>query len=167
MGHAKVPDAAFLLPSLQQRHHDIDIDKAVAQHQVDLVAPQPLAGEPQAVFCLPVVGEILARSPDLVADEHLVVDAERRGELPDVHFSHSVEGRGVEDPAAGRPEPPGDFVQVVAPSAREEIEGDEGAEPDRGHHILAFGDLAHDQVASGNPALPDSWMSWIGLGNSY
>ena len=25
--------------------------------------------------------------------------------------------------------------------------GDEGAEPNRGQHVLAFGDLAHDQVA--------------------
>jgi len=85
--HPEVADAAFLLPSAHQRHHDVDIDKAVAQHQVDFVAPQALAGEPQAVFALPVVAEILARGPDLVADEYLVIDVELGGELPDVHFS--------------------------------------------------------------------------------
>jgi hypothetical protein len=132
VGRAEVADAAFLLPSVHQRHHDVDIDKAVAQHQVDFVAPQALAGEPQAVFALPVVAEILACSPELVADEHLVVDVECGGELPNVHFSHPVEGRGVEDPAAGRPEPAGDFEQVIAPSAGDEIEGHEGAEADRG-----------------------------------
>jgi hypothetical protein len=130
--HAKVADAAFLLPGAHQGHHDVDIDQAVAQHEVDFVAPQALAGEPQAVFALPVVAEILARGPDLVADEHFVVDVELGGELPDAHFSRPVEGRGVEYPATGHPEPAGDLEQVVAPSAGDEIEGHEGAEPDRG-----------------------------------
>src|SRR5258706_11947994 len=47
-----------------------------------------------------------------------------------VHFGHSIEGRGVDYPATGRPETTGDFEQVVAPSTRDEIEGDERAEPD-------------------------------------
>ena len=50
--HAQIFDAAFLLPRLYQRDHDVDVDEAVALHQIDFVSSEPFARQFETVVAL-------------------------------------------------------------------------------------------------------------------
>jgi hypothetical protein len=60
-------------------------------HEVKLLAPQALPRLLEAARGMTVVGEVLAGRPDLVANEDLVIDAQRRGEVADINLGHAIE----------------------------------------------------------------------------
>jgi hypothetical protein len=111
---ADVPDAAFFFPGAQKRHDHVHVDEAVALHEVDLIAPQALPRLLKAARGMAVVGEVLSGRPDLVANEHLVIDAQRRGGVADANLGHAIERRGVDDTPAALPETTYHLTNVIA-----------------------------------------------------
>src|SRR5687767_14624116 len=104
----------------------------MALHDIYPVAPETLHRQLQAALGMAVVGKVFARGPNLVGHEHPIVDAERSGEIPEIHLGHAVQRRRVEHASPSLPETSNDLVNVAALLTRDNVESQKSAEPDRG-----------------------------------
>src|ERR687896_1328437 len=118
----------------------------MALHDIDALAPKTFHRLLEAALSMAVVGKILARRPNLVGHEHLIVDAERGREVPEIHFGHAVKRRRVEYAPASLPETSDDLVKVAALLTGDNIEGQKSTESDGRNHFVGFWDSPCDQV---------------------
>jgi hypothetical protein len=93
----RVTDMTFLLPSAQVRQNNFHVDEAVDLHDVNSLPPQALLRQTQALQGVAFVAQVFTCRPDLVRDEDLVVDPERRRKVADANFTGTVNWGRIND----------------------------------------------------------------------
>ena len=91
VGDPHKPRVPFLLPRVQQRHHGVGVHQAVALHQVEALAPQTQLLLLQAAQGVAFIGQVLARRPQLVRNEELIVDVQSGHEIADCVLGAAVQ----------------------------------------------------------------------------
>jgi hypothetical protein len=66
-------------------------------HDVNSLPPQALLRQTQALQGVAFVAQVFTRRPDLVRDEDLVVDPERRRKVADANFTGTVNWGRIND----------------------------------------------------------------------